>query len=240
MIDFGIIAAGDGNRIKEEGSSLPKPLVEIEGMPMIGRLIKIMQGSGAASISVIVNSDMPDVIDYVNYLKSQTGCPLKILDKKTESSMHTFYELVKLMQPEDRFVVTTVDTIFRQQDFNRYVEKLKNSSRDRDGVMGVTDFIDDEKPLYVEVDREGKITGYKDLPETGIKYVSAGIYGLNRKSLPILQNCIETGVKRMRNFQRALVDAGLNIYAFNLGKVVDVDHMEDIAKANEFLKNISD
>jgi hypothetical protein len=39
----------------------------------------------------------------------------------------------------------------------------------------------------------------------------------------------------MRNFQRALVESGLNLKAFNLGKIVDVDHAADIATAESFI-----
>lgn len=235
MIDFGIIAAGDGNRIKEEGSLLPKPLVEIEGQPMIGRLINIMEQCGAASISIIVNSDMPDVWDYLQKLVPTASCELKLMSAKTPSSMHSFYELLQIMKPMDKFVITTVDTIFRREDFKKYVEFYANSPHDIDGVMGVTSFIDDEKPLYVETEGTHRIVAYKDSPEPGIKYVSAGIYGLQMSAVPVLQKCIDSGVLRMRNFQRRLIEEGLNLDAFNLGKVLDVDHLSDIGKANAFL-----
>lgn len=235
MIDFGIIAAGDGNRIRQEGSPLPKPLVEIQGMPMIGRLINIMESCGANSISIIVNSGMPEVMNYLVSLKENLKCELKLLDKKTPSSMHTFYELLKLMNPTDKFVVTTVDTIFRKEDFMKYVECLKYSSVEYDGVMGVTEFIDDEKPLYVDVDSQMNIFGYKDDFFEGVKYVSAGIYGLRQSALPILSQCVEQGMSRMRNFQRSLISSGLKLKAYNLGKVIDVDHLPDIEKANAFL-----
>ena len=39
----------------------------------------------------------------------------------------------------------------------------------------------------------------------------------------------------MRNFQRALVAAGLNLQAYPFGKIIDVDHQEDIAKAESFI-----
>lgn len=236
MIDFGIIAAGDGNRIKEEGSLLPKPLVEIDGAPMIGRLIDIMLKAGAASISVIVNSDMPEVITFLNNLKDSVMVPLRILDRKTESSMHTFHELMQLMQPQDKFVVTTVDTIFKEKDFIAYIDTFKNSSPDIDGLMGLTDFIDDEKPLYVDVNSQGFIKAYLDETAEGIKYVSAGIYGLNRKAIPVLDKCVKEGVKRMRNFQRSLVGNGLKLKGYNLGKVIDVDHLSDIENANLMLR----
>lgn len=236
MLDFGIIAAGDGNRIKEEGSIMPKPLVAIEGAPMIGRLIKIMEDCGAASISIIVNSDMPEVLKFLEELTPSLQCELKFKSAKTPSSMHTFHELLQLMKPTGKFVVTTVDTIFRKDDFMNYVKYFENAPHDIDGVMGVTTFIDDEKPLYVEVEGRHRIVAYKDEPFEGVKYVSAGIYGLQTSAFPVLQTCIDLKLNRMRNFQRKLLDAGLNLDAFDLGKVLDVDHLKDIEKANSFLE----
>ena len=235
MIDFGIIAAGDGNRIKEEGSTLPKPLVDIEGKPMIGRLVGIMEDCGANSIGIIVNSDMPDVWDYLQGLIPESPCELKMISKKTPSSMHSFYELLEVMKPEDKFIVTTVDTIFKKDDFKAYVEYFVNAPGDIDGVMGVTGYIDDEKPLYVETDSLDNIVAYKDSAEPGIKFVSAGIYGLRKSAIPVLQECIDAGINRMRNFQRKLVSSGLKLKAYDLGMVVDVDHLSDIDKANSFL-----
>lgn len=235
MIDFGIIAAGDGNRIKTEGSLLPKPLVEIEGQPMIGRLINIMEECGANSVSVIVNSDMHDVFEYLEQLTPSLNCELKLLQAKTPSSMHTFYKLLQLMKPTGKFVVTTVDTIFKKEDFKSYAEFFENSPHDLDGVMGVTSFIDDEKPLYVETESGHRIVAFRDEPFPGMRLVSAGIYGLQPSSFAVLQDCIDKGVNRMRNFQRKLIETGLNLDAFDLGKVLDVDHIGDIKKANEFL-----
>ena len=37
-----ILAAGLGSRFAKNGEKKPKPLVEIEGQPMIGRLIDIL------------------------------------------------------------------------------------------------------------------------------------------------------------------------------------------------------
>jgi len=39
----------------------------------------------------------------------------------------------------------------------------------------------------------------------------------------------------MRNFQRALVDAGYHLQAYSIEKIVDVDHADDIATAEAFL-----
>lgn len=240
MIDFGIIAAGEGNRIKEEGACFPKPLIKIEGKPMIERLITLMENAGAGSVSVIINSDMPEVWDFLQKLIPTTKCELKIISKRTPSSMHSFYELINFMKPDDKFVVTTVDTIFRDNVLNDYSDFFENNSKNIDGLMGVTTYIDDEKPLYIDTDDKNNILRFSDYPNTEVsaqQFISAGIYGLKQTSIPILEKCIQEGVSRMRNFQRKLVENGLELKIYNFGKVLDIDHISDIDKANAFLCN---
>ncbi|MDE6008718.1 MAG: NTP transferase domain-containing protein [Muribaculaceae bacterium] len=236
-MNFGIIAAGQGSRLAQEGVQLPKPLVRICGKPMIGRLIDIFVGCGAESISVIVNEEMKEVAEYLRELAPTLPCPLNLVVRTTPSSMHSFYGLSSLMEGKGRFIITTVDTIFREKDFAPYVEAFRNAPEDVDGVMAVTRFIDDEKPLYVATDAEDRITGFLDRPEEGVKYISGGIYGLSEKSIPVLKECLEKGIGRMRNYQRALVENGLLLKAYDMGKIVDVDHAGDIASAESFLEN---
>ena len=68
-----------------------------------------------------------------------------------------------------------------------------------------------------------------------MKFISGGIYGLTTPALRVLEECMAKGVSRMRNYQRALVDAGLNLKAFPFEKIVDVDHAGDIATAEAFV-----
>lgn len=235
-MNFGIIAAGEGSRLVCEGVSVPKPLTLIDGQPMIGRLISIFRSLDAGCISVIVNERMTEVADYLRLIAPRAGCPLEIVVKSTPSSMHSFYELGKSLRGQGRFVLTTVDTIFRQEDFRRYVEAFAASGPDVQGMMAVTRHIDDEKPLYVETGPDMDILAFRDEPREGAEYISAGIYGLDSRAIDVLDRCMESGVSRMRNYQRALVGSGLRLKAYDMGKVLDVDHAGDIVKANAFLR----
>ena len=229
---YAIIAAGEGSRLAQEGVELPKPLVKLNGTPMIKRLIDIMSSFNAESLSIIVNQQMTQVREYIESLTLPV--PLHLVVKSTPSSMHSFYEVSRNFPARGKFVLTTVDTIFREQDFRRYVEAFEEND-DADGFMGVTDFIDDEKPLYIDTDENMDILAYRDLPWEGVKYISGGIYGLTPPALEVLDRCMAEGVSRMRNYQRALVAAGLKLKAFQFGKVVDVDHAGDIATAERFI-----
>ena len=229
---YGIIAAGEGSRLVSEGVSLPKPLVRLNGVPMIKRLIDIFMQSSPESLSVIVNEQMTEVREFLRGL--DLPVPLNLVVKTTPSSMHSFYEVSKVI-PEGKFCLTTVDTIFREDDFRKYIDAFISDDK-ADGYMAVTPFIDDEKPLYVATDKELRITGFLDTPADGVRYVSGGIYGLTPKAVDVLDRCMADGVARMRNYQRRLVEAGLDLRAYVIDKVIDVDHAGDIATAQEFIK----
>ena len=230
-MNYAIIAAGEGSRLAQEGVAKPKPLVELSGEPMIGRLISIFLRCNAESISIIVNEYMTEVREYLESLKLPV--PLNLVVKAAPSSMHSFYELSRVMKP-GKFCLTTVDTIFREPDFARYIAAFE-ADTENDGMMAVTPFIDDEKPLYVETDDQMNIVAFRDAAWDGAKYVSGGIYALNEKSFGVVKECIDNGVSRMRNFQRALVSSGLKLKAYSIDKIIDVDHAEDIATAQKFI-----
>lgn len=240
---FAIIAAGDGSRLAHEGVTEPKPLVKVRGERLIDRLIRIFMGNNATEIVVICNEQMSDVASHLKMIQGKglngLPVPLRFVVKSTPSSMHSFYELRNFLR-DDPFILTTVDTIFDESEFHDYVLSFQDKiAQGTDALMGVTDYIDDEKPLYVGVDNVMRINGYYDTPQADSRFISAGIYGLTTPSLNILEACIEKGESRMRNFQRALVAAGLRIEAYPLTKVFDIDHIEDIRKADEGVNNLS-
>lgn len=240
---FAIIAAGDGSRLAQEGVTEPKPLVKVRGERLIDRLIRIFMGNNATEIVVICNEQMSDVASHLKMIQDKglngLPVPLRFVVKSTPSSMHSFYELRNFLR-DDPFILTTVDTIFDESEFHDYVLSFQDKiAQGVDALMGVTDYIDDEKPLYVGVDNVMRINGYYDTPQADSHFISAGIYGLTAPSLNILEACIEKGESRMRNFQRALVAAGLRIEAYPLTKVFDIDHINDIRKADEGINNLS-
>ena len=245
---FAIIAAGEGSRLAQEGVEEPKPLVSVCGQPMIERLMRIFVDCGASEIVVIINEQSTSVHHYLK--KLDLPVPLKIIVKTTPSSMHSLHALSPYLRGE-RFCLTTVDTIFREEEFKKYIRHFERV-KDIDGCMAVTPYVDDEKPLWVGVkeqtgaegesliDQQGYrckplITGFHDQCEGDDHLISGGIYCLGDKALDVLDHCMEQGMSRMRNFQRQLVAEGLRLEAYPIDKILDVDHKEDIAKARKFL-----
>lgn len=232
-MDYAIIAAGEGSRLVQEGVKWPKPLVQLNGTTLIDRLINVFLKNEATSISIIVNEEMTEVQEHLQKLKLPV--PFYLLVKSTPSSMHSFYELSHYLD-SDSVCLTTVDTIFKEEEFGGYIQEFLKDTQ-LDGLMAVTDYIDDEKPLYVDTDKDLMIRGFLDKQgEPACTYISGGIYCLRRPGLKVLNNAIEQGMSRMRNYQRQLIAEGLKLKAYPFSKIVDVDHAEDIKKAEEFLK----
>ncbi|MBQ6167397.1 MAG: NTP transferase domain-containing protein [Muribaculaceae bacterium] len=230
-MNYAIIAAGEGSRLAQEGVAKPKPLVELQGEPMIGRLINIMLRCNAESISIIVNEHMTEVREYLMSL--DLPVPFNLVVQTTPSSMHSFWHLSRVI-PKGKFCLTTVDTIFREEDFKGYIEAFE-SNDSHDGMWAVTPFVEDEKPLWVDVDEQMNITAFKDKGWEGAKYVSGGVYAMTHEAFPVLDYCIENNISRMRNFQRALLEHGKRLKAYSIDKIIDVDHASDIATAEGFL-----
>ena len=229
---FAIIAAGEGSRLNQEGIAVPKPLVRLQGEPMIDRLLRIFAKNEAEEVVVVVNTLRPEVERHLRDLQEHGwGEHLRIVVQTTPSSLHSFHALSPYLR-ESPFCLTTVDTVFREDEFSHYLDLFRHS--EAEGFMAVTDFVDDEKPLYVGTDPEMNITGFFDEP-AGCRYVSGGIYCLHPDVLSILDECVEQGVQRMRNFQRRLVAKGIPLRAYAFSRILDVDHIGDIEKAEKFL-----
>lgn len=247
-LNYAIIAAGEGSRLAEEGVSVPKPLVELNGVPMLCRLLSLFVHLDANCICIIVNEQMTSVKQYLDdWKKMHPLVDLRVCVKSTPSSMHSMAELCSLI-PEGRFVLTTVDTVFKEEEFEAYARTFAAGTAG-DGLFAVTRFVDDEKPLWISVqesklqdndssmlhDVERRIVEFSD---TEGEFVSGGIYGLDtRTALPVLRECIASGQSRMRNYQRALLRSGLDIRAYEYSKIMDIDHKSDIEKAEAFLSN---
>lgn len=231
-MDYAIIAAGEGSRLVQEGIKTPKPLIRLHGIALIDRLIHIFQENKASSISIIVNEEMKEVQEHLKALKFDI--PLNICIKSTPSSMHSFYELSRFIKG-GKLCLTTVDTIFYEDEFKHYINQFIEDN-ESDGLMAVTDYIDDEKPLYIDVDENLTIRNFYDTNECGCKYISGGIYCLKQNAISVLKVALESGMARMRNYQKMLVKEGLQLKACPFKKIIDVDHAEDIQKAELFLK----
>jgi NDP-sugar pyrophosphorylase family protein len=232
---FAIIAAGEGSRLLNEGVNITKPLVKISGIPMIERIIDSAVKNSFSSVHCIINEQSPDLKEYLT--SKDFGIPLHLLVKSTPSSMHSLFELSDQLK-DSGFCLSAADTIFDPEEFRNYINYCKDNKTEADGVIAVTDFIDDEKPLYVKLLHNNDIHEFND-NYVEIKYVTGGLYFFSPGVFDIFNKALLSGISRLRNFLKLLLTEGYTLKAYKFNKIIDVDHLKDIIEAEEFLSKIT-
>jgi NDP-sugar pyrophosphorylase family protein len=221
-----VIAAGKGSRLK--GLGVPKPMVEVAGVPLIEHVLENLRAAGVVSAAVIFNSSEEGCAAFVRERFGPFAS--KILVKNTRSSLESFREILK-DAPEGRLLVSTVDAFCPRPEFVRFAEAAAQTPPDTT-VLAVTGFVEDEKPLWVTTTRKGRVTVVGGASGDA---VTAGIYvvpdRVRRMRIPD-----STALPRLRDFLAWLCKSGEPMQAIEVGKVVDVDRLEDLESAEELAR----
>lgn len=225
----GIIAAGHGERLRAAGVTTPKPLVPIGGRPLIARTIEIARAAGASSVACIVNAESDAVRQFLE--RQRFGVPLEILQRTTASSAESFLALRPYLD-DAPFLLLTVDAVVSPRAVAALVGRAASLPHAA-GVLGVTRLVDDERPLWAELDASDRIRSLDDPARA--RHVTAGVYFLNPLvySLP---DADRPGTwSAFRAVLRALLVHGHVLYGHDVGASVDVDRRDDIDAAERLL-----
>ena len=224
----GIIAAGHGERLRAAGIDTPKPLVEIGGRPLIAHQIDAAVGAGATRICCIVNAETDRVRQLLE--SGSFGVPIDVVQRTTASSAESFLTLRPYLESAP-FLLLTVDAVIAPAKIAALVAFARTRA-DAAGILAVTATVDDERPLWVELDEHARIRALGGARGT---HVTAGVYFLK----PVVYSLADASPARQwtafRIFLRSLLDHGQPLYGFDVGFAVDVDRPEDITAAERFL-----
>lgn len=228
-----VIGGGEGSRLKKEGITLPKPLIEIEGQSLLERILEVGKNKKFDKIKILLNSELLSFKGIIDRIITNIHSEVTVIYKTTKSSFHSFYELSKI-SPGEPFILMTIDSIFKPEEFNEFYEYAVSNNKCH-SIIAVTEFVRDEKPLWVETDSRLNILSFNDT-QRNEKFVTGGIYYFNNQILDFIEEAYIKGVQKLRNFLRFLLNNKIKVKAFVFSKIIDVDHIEDIELAKEFLK----
>lgn len=221
-----IIAAGKGLRFKQGGIDIPKAMISVAGKPLLDWSVARFIETDIEKMILIFNKDNCEICStYI--LENFSDVALEIICKNTASSFESFYEVL-LKGQNEYLLITTIDSIFKPRQFNYFLDFVQRLS-DNALVLGISDFIDDEKPLYVDIDNNGRIIS---LGSEKSEYVTCGVYFLHSS---LINDKKQKNYSSLRLFLKDLLDQGMPAYGFSLGKTIDVDHPHDLLKAEELL-----
>ena len=225
----GMIAAGEGSRLSLSHPSVIKPLVPVAGRPLSHWIVEALRAAGADRLSVLTNSRggaLPPSLQ-----AAFPGLAFDFLSADTASSYESFRLVCRrLAEREESFLISTVDAIVTAPDIGRFIGECRAARAD--AGLALTAHVDDEKPLWADVDEAGLVSAVGDDARTR-RRVTCGLYFMTRAAAARLPE--PAAHARLRDFWRTLVASGARVSGPTLSKTLDVDRPEDVAAAEAYL-----
>jgi NDP-sugar pyrophosphorylase family protein len=221
----GIIAAGDGSRLRADGWRVSKPMVPVLGRPLIEHALDRFRAADIRRLTIIINETSDDCR---RWLQDRAGeLDIDLIIRTTPSSYASFHLVAERLAGSPA-IITTVDSIMPQDDFIGFVTAAADFPQDA-VVLGLTEHVDDEKPLWASLDPgDGRI---RRLGADAGSHVTAGLYVLpaRRPAEP------SAGFDRLRDYLAWLLTAGHPVYGIVLSRTFDIDRGHDIAVAERMI-----
>ncbi len=227
-----ILAGGEATRLKADGLQAAKPLLEVAGVPLIVRLADTLSAGGCESLTLMVRNGPAEEMRRLRDVISDHE--VRIIACETPSSLHTLAQGLAAL-PEGPILCTMIDTVMEPPDWARAIaETARRLADGADVVLTVTPHVDDEKPLYVGRDSEGRILRIANEPIEPL-CITGGVYGFGVRARQLAQAALDAGRERMRSFLVLCAEDGLRIECIEIERIIDIDRRSDLAQASAWL-----
>jgi NDP-sugar pyrophosphorylase family protein len=149
--------AGRGQRFKDVGYNVSKPLIEFLGKTMIEHAVDSLGIEGKYIFCVLKEDE--EVYKLATFLRSKYTCEIVIIDEVTEGPACTVLLAEKYINNDEPLVITNCDQIMLWNGM--YFSNLAQKSN-LDGMV-VTYYSDTPKNSYAKVDKEtGLVTEMRE------------------------------------------------------------------------------
>jgi len=178
-----ILAGGKGTRLRERLGGLPKPLIDVCGMPLLERQVLLAKRHGFSEILVLVNHAAEYIVDFCR-ARDNWGLAIECIDdgepRGTAGATLAVFDKLR-----DEFLVMYGDTML-DVDLTRF----HAFHRGREGVAATLFLHPNDHPHdsdLVEMSDEGDIVAFHPYPHDSSKYypnlVNAALYWMKKESL---------------------------------------------------------
>jgi len=237
-VKAGILAAGLGERLRAGGIAVPKALVRVGGRTLLSHALSAVAEAGAQQAVIAVNGRDADSVELA-LREEAPPLPVELVRRTTASSFETFVGITHHFRGESHALVAMVDGVFEPGAALRFGETAREvvevpGGGTPDGLIGVTDRRDEDRPLRVAFDADRRILAIGPGAEQSA-WSTAGLYLLPQRAFELAE--VSEGVAALRDLLAGLVGSGLRLRAEPLGTVVDVDRPDDLAAAERLARD---
>jgi NDP-sugar pyrophosphorylase family protein len=227
-----ILAAGRGTRMRELTRSMPKPMVEVCGKPVLSYIVEGLRDTGVRKILLVVGYRKEVVLDYFGD-GSDLGVDIFYVEQTRQDGTGKVVELAKEFCGADPFILSYGDILVDPSSY-----RLLSRLGDADLLLTVRHTEDASKGGAVYVNERFEVIDLREkqlYEEVRTSWYNAGVYAFNPTIFSYVARLEKSprGEYELTDAIRAMAHDGKKIQAVEIkGYWVDVRDPETLSAIN--------
>jgi dTDP-glucose pyrophosphorylase len=218
-VDAVVMAAGEGRRMQPLTERYAKPVLPIDGHPVLATLLRELAAAGIARIT-LVTGHLAEQVEALAGDGSAFGLEVRFVRQPRPDGSADAVLRAALAPP---YLVLAADTVFREGDVARFAERFL--ARPAAGAVAVRKH-PEKDPIRIE---GGRVRVVHDPGGAG-PWTGAPLWGLGAEVAPHL-GLDERPYELTSAYQRA-IDAGAEVSAIQIGPTRDLTFPLDLVEEN--------
>jgi dTDP-glucose pyrophosphorylase len=223
-----VMAAGEGSRLRPLSNRWPKPVLPIDGRPVIATLLRELAEAGCTFV-VVVTGHLADQVEEL--VGDGSGFALDVRFVRQPGVLGSADTVRRALGvgAEPPFLVTAADTVYSAGDVRRFAEAYVGSGAA--GALAVRREPPPEPPHRPAVRIvDGLVTKVID-DDPANPLGGAPLWALGQELVPLLDGLSGPPFELADAVERA-VEEGLEIAGIEIGKTRDLTHPVDLMEEN--------
>lgn len=241
MINIVIPMAGMGSRFASAGYAKPKPFIDVDGKPMIQRVLENLAYPGARYILIARKEHLEAEAELVRQIEREFNAVFLAIDQLTEGTACTVLHARKFINNDEPLLIANSDQLVDMR-IGDFIDDC--SQRQLDGsILTFVDELRDPKWSFARIDDQGVVVEVQEKKAIS-EYATVGIY-LYRRGRDFVDAAVDMFIARDRVNQEYYtcptynyaIRSGLRIGLYN----IDVQQMHGLGTPedlNAYLRRI--
>jgi CTP:molybdopterin cytidylyltransferase MocA len=223
-----VMAAGEGTRLRPLTEAWPKPLLPIDGRPVIATLLCELAAAGVARATV-VSGHLAEELEALVGDGSGFGLGVRCVRQPRADGSGDAVRRALAGGASTPALVTAADTVYRPGDLARFAAAFESSGADGAVAVRRDPPAGPERPP-VRIEPDGRVSRLFD-DDPGNELGSAPLWGLGGAVARELDGLPGPPYELAGAYQRA-IDAGARVIGFEIGPTRDLTRPLDLIREN--------